>query len=280
MNDVATALMAAKPLIDKLDAQYLLCHILQVSRASLIAHAERILTAEQSALFTAQLAARRRGVPVAQIIGKREFYGRDFYINAHVLIPRPETELLVTLALASVSSNKWLEKSANASVCDLGTGSGAIAITLALESPSSIVTAIDQSHEAIAVAKKNAANLNADVRFVMSDWYHALAGQQFNIIVANPPYIAKDDPHLLMGDLRFEPTLALTDNSDDGLGAIRTIIINAPRHLTPGGRLLIEHGFDQAERARAIFTSAGFTDVESTNDLAGIARVTLGTFAD
>jgi release factor glutamine methyltransferase len=276
VNSVGEALRIAAQQIEKFDAQYLLSTLLGVSRASLIAHTERCLTNDEAALFSSQLSARASGVPVAQIIGKREFYGRDFAINAHVLIPRPETELLITLALAGILSNKFPKTSADISVCDLGTGSGAIAVTLACEAPQCDVTAVDISPLALALAQQNALQLNAKVNFIQSNWYNALSEQTFQLIVANPPYIAKDDPHLSEGDLRFEPLIALTDESEDGLSSIRTIVNHAPQYLVDGGTLMIEHGYDQAELAREIFIAAGFTDVKSVNDLAGIARVTLG----
>jgi release factor glutamine methyltransferase len=276
VNSVGEALRIAAQQIEKFDAQYLLSTLLGVSRASLIAHTERSLTNDEAALFSSQLSARASGVPVAQIIGKREFYGRDFAINAHVLIPRPETELLITLALAGILSNKLPKTSADIRVCDLGTGSGAIAVTLACEAPQCDVTAVDISPLALALAQQNALQLNAKVNFIQSNWYNALSEQTFHLIVANPPYIAKNDPHLSEGDLRFEPLIALTDESEDGLSSIRTIVNHAPQYLVDGGMLMIEHGYDQAELAREIFIAAGFTDVKSVNDLAGIARVTHG----
>jgi len=277
VNTVGEALAVAHRQIDKFDAQYLLSTLLGVSRASLIAHAERRLTDDDAALFAAHLAARTEGVPVAQIIGKREFYGRDFAINAHALIPRPETELLITLALAGISRLILPETTVDIRVCDLGAGSGAIAITLACESPACRVTAVDISPLALALASSNAVKLGAHVNFIQSDWYEALGGQTYHLIVANPPYIANDSAYLSAGDLRFEPRIALTDESEDGLLSIRTIVQQAPRYLVNGGMLMIEHGYDQAERARDIFLSAGFTDVKSERDLAGIERVTLGT---
>lgn len=276
VNSVGEALRIAEQQIEKFDAQYLLSNLLRVSRASLIAHTERSLTHDEAALFSSQLDARASGVPVAQIISKREFYGRDFAINAHVLIPRPETELLITLALAGALSNKLPKMSADIRVCDLGTGSGAIAITLACEAPQCDVTAVDISPLALALAQENAAHLKANVTFIQSNWYGALAKQTFNLILANPPYIARDDPHLSRGDLRFEPHIALTDDSEDGLASIRTIVNHAPQYLVDGGTLMIEHGYDQAARVREIFIAAGMTEVKSECDLAGIERVTLG----
>jgi release factor glutamine methyltransferase len=289
VNTVADALAKAKSQIERFDAEYLLATLLNVSRASLIAHTERTLSEAEAIQFDMQVAARALGVPVAQIIGRREFYGRDFAVTADVLIPRPETEILITQALACISSQKWLKAPANISVCqicDLGTGSGAIAITLALEAlqmhatavhaTAAHVTAVDQSLAALKLAVENAESLHANITAIQSDWYSALTDKKFHLIVANPPYIAKDDPHLSRGDLRFEPHMALTDDSVDGLASIRTIIAGAPAHLHDGGTLMIEHGYDQAPRCRALFIEAGFVEVESINDLAGIARVTQG----
>jgi release factor glutamine methyltransferase len=284
VNTVAAALVKAKSQIDRFDAEYLLATLLNVSRASLIAHTERTLDEAEAIQFDMQVAARALGVPVAQIIGRREFYGRDFAVTADVLIPRPETEILITQALACILSQKWLKTPADISVCqicDLGTGSGAIAITLALEAlqmhaTAAHVTAVDQSLVALKLAIENAESLRANITAIQSDWYSALTDKKFHLIVANPPYIAKDDPHLSRGDLRFEPHMALTDDSVDGLASIRTIIADAPAHLYDGGMLIIEHGYDQAARCRALFTEAGFVEVESINDLAGIARVTQG----
>ena len=275
-NTVARVLRDAATQIDRLDAQYLLAHMLNVSRASLIAHDERQLTPEEASKYALQIGERARGVPVAQIIGEREFYGRHFDINTHVLIPRPETEILVEQALACFSNNKCLKAPVNISVLDLGTGSGAVAVTLACEAPALHVTAVDKSSEALALARNNAHRHHASIRFLQSDWYQAVAGERFDCIVSNPPYVAGNDPHLTQGDLRFEPQMALTDGSTDGLDAIRAIVAGATAHLHSGGWLMFEHGYDQAERCRVILGQAGFANVTSCNDLAGIARVTMG----
>ncbi len=276
--DVGEALKLAASRIDRIDAQYLLARLTGQTRAWLIAHAERVLVAHDTLLFEQQVTARANGVPVAQIIGSREFYGREFAVNEHVLIPRPETEILVEQALAAISGNKWPESVVNPRVLDLGTGSGAIAITLALEIPLARITGIDKSIDALNVARQNAAALGADVRFIETDWYAALQGEKFDVIVANPPYIAKNDAHLLAGDLRFEPHMALTDDSDDGLASIRAIIAGARAHLNDGGWLLIEHGYDQAEQCRALLEQSQFADIQSTPDLAGIPRVASGRY--
>lgn len=275
---VGEALSIAQRAIDRLDAQYLLGHLLGMSRASLIAHPDRSLDSAAAATYRSWIAERANGKPVAQIIGTREFYGREFGIDEHVLIPRPETEILVEQALASASGQNSLKMPADIglSILDLGTGSGVIAITMALELPKASVTAVDVSSEALRRARANALTLNANVAFIQSDWYAALDELRFGMIVANPPYIARDDSHLTQGDLRFEPLAALTDQSDDGLDAIRTIIAGAAAHLLPGGWLLIEHGFDQAAKVRSLMEVGGLTAIRSVRDLAGIERVGIG----
>jgi len=277
-STVGEALSIAQRAIDRLDAQYLLGHLLGMSRASLIAHPDRSLDAAAAATYRNWIAERANGKPVAQIIGTREFYGREFGVDEHVLIPRPETEIVVEQALALVSEQNSLEMPADIglSILDLGTGSGVIAITLALELPKASVTAIDVSSEALRRARANALTLNANVAFIQSDWYAALDDLRFGMIVANPPYVARDDAHLTQGDLRFEPLAALTDQSDDGLDAIRTIIAGASAHLLPGGWLLIEHGFDQAAKVRSLMEAGGVTALRSVRDLAGIERVGIG----
>ena len=276
MATIGEALAAAQSQIDRYDAQYLLACLTGSSRAFLLAHGERHLSDQQAAQFAKHVAARATGVPVAQILGRREFYGRDFAVNEHVLIPRPETEILVEQALARVSGNKCLKTHAPPCVLDLGCGSGAIAVTLALELPDAKVTALDQSLDALRIAEQNAHTLGASVTFIKSDWYRALTDHKFDLIVANPPYIAANDPHLSQGDLRFEPHMALTDDSVDGLASIRCIITGAKALLHDGGWLMFEHGFDQAERCRALLAQHGFAAIASVPDLAGIPRVTMG----
>jgi release factor glutamine methyltransferase len=273
---IAEALKRAEGSIDRIDAQYLLCAILDVGRASLVARSDQPLDDSHLKQFERQVARRANGEPVAYLIGTREFYGRDFKVNEHVLIPRPETEILVEQALERLSKQKLPENLTSARVCDLGTGSGAIAVTLALESPTSQVAACDVSPMALTLARENAALLQAAVEFVESNWYAALSGHRFDLIVSNPPYVAGGDAHLGEGDLRFEPQTALTDGSSDGLASIRAIVGGAPAHLAPGGWLMFEHGYDQAALARELLLKTGFYNLICIRDLAGIERVSGG----
>jgi len=248
----------------------LAAHVLGVGRTWLVTHGEHVPDPAQAAAYELTVEARALGTPVAYLLGEREFYGRPFRVDARVLIPRPETETLVEAALGRVPASP-------AGVLDLGTGSGAIALTLALERPRWAVTAVDASEGALDCAQENAEALGCEgVVFVLSDWYAALAGWRFDLIVANPPYVAEADPHLAEGDLRFEPRQALTDGSEDGLQSIRAVIGGAAAHLNPGGWLLLEHGYDQAEACRALFASHGYTEFAAFADLAGIIRVAAG----
>lgn len=242
-----------------------------LSAVKQIAHPEfRLSPTEWQELRT--LAQRRAaGEPMAYLIGKRDFFGRSFQVDARVLIPRPETELLIDLALSHLP--------VGGRVLDLGTGSGAIAVTLACERPDAVVTASDLSPEALEVAQANATQLGAQVHFVESNWFASLDAALFDLIVANPPYIAANDVHLDQGDLRHEPRLALSDGAD-GLNALRGIIQVAPLHLKPGGWLFVEHGYDQAEVVRKLLVDAHFMAVNSWQDLAGIERVSGGRVND
>jgi release factor glutamine methyltransferase len=269
MNTVAVVLEAARRKLPASEARLLLGHILGQSAAWLLAHGEQVLD-EDDLLAFASLAARRAGgEPVAYLVGRREFFGRDFEVSPAVLIPRPETELLVEVAVAKVGAGE------TARILDLGTGSGCIAISLALELPQAQVTAIDASAAALAVARRNAERHSARLRFVTSDWFDALGEESFDLIVANPPYIAAADPHLAAGDLRHEPATALASGAD-GLDALRRIIAGAPAHLAPGGRFWLEHGYDQAAAVQELLFAAGLTEVEQHRDLAGIIRVSGG----
>ena len=256
--------------IDAIDARVLLRAALGVSDAHLIAHAGDEISAQHEARFRAHAARRAAGEPIAYLVGEREFYGRAFALSPAVLIPRPETELLVELALQRLPRNDPCR------VLDLGTGSGCIAISIALERSAARVTATDRCEAALDVARKNAQRLGAgNIEFRAGDWFSALKDERFDVIVSNPPYVAVGDAHLVQGDLRFEPKAALAAGAD-GLDCIRSIVAGAPVHLERGGSLWLEHGYDQSARCRALFAAAGFTQVQSWRDIAAIERVTGG----
>jgi release factor glutamine methyltransferase len=271
MTSIAAVLAAARELIPLSEARLLARHAFACSAAWLEAHRDDRLTEAQADAFSELVACRAAGEPIAYLLGSREFYGRDFAVSPAVLIPRPETELLIDLAKTAAAGI------AEPRILDLGTGSGCVAITLTLELAAASVTALDVSPEALAVAQENAARLGARVRFLESDWFAALGeDESFHLIVGNPPYVAEGDPHLDEGDLRFEPELALHCGAD-GLSAIRRIVSDARRHLLPGGKLYFEHGYDQAEAVAELLAVAGYTAIEQHRDLAGIVRVTGGT---
>jgi release factor glutamine methyltransferase len=258
---VAEALRMLEPR----EARLLLARATGFSEAAVLAHPERELPAEAEAHYCEFAARRARGEPIAYILGEKEFYGLALAVNPAVLIPRPETELLVELALACAPS----------SVLDLGTGCGAIALVLKRQLPQLRVVAVDASAAALAVARRNASALALAVDFRHGRWFGPLAGERFDVIVANPPYVAEADPHLAQGDLRFEPRSALV-GGPDGLDAIREIVRGAPAHLGAGGRLLLEHGIGQDAAVRSLLDDAGLEGVTTWPDLAGIARVTGG----
>lgn len=273
MTTVAAALAAAQARLPANEARTLLGHVLDRPAAWLLTHDDHVLD-EDALLAFASLAARRTGgEPVAYLVGHREFFGRDFEVSPDVLIPRPETELLVELVVAGPGAG--VPTSGPLRVLDLGSGSGCIAVTLALECRQAEVVAVDASPAALAVARRNAERLGARLQLLQSDWFSALAGERFDVVVANPPYIAAGDRHLAEGDLRFEPVSALASGSD-GLEAIRRIVAAAPAHLRPGGRLWLEHGYDQADAVRGLLAAAGFTDIAQHRDLAGIVRASGG----
>ena len=273
MTTIAAALVAARAKLPASEARLLLGHVLQQSAAWLLAHDDQVLDEDELLAFAALVARRAGGEPVAYLVGFREFFGREFEVSSAVLIPRPETELLVEIALAKVGAG--ITATSAARILDLGTGSGCLAVTLALEIPNAQVTAVDASAAALQVARANAERLGAQVRFLPSDWFSALAGERFDLIVANPPYIAAADPHLVAGDLRHEPAAALASGAD-GLDAIRWIVFAAPAHLASGGWLWLEHGYDQAEAVRELLAAAGLADIEQRRDLAGIIRASGG----
>ena len=256
----------------RLDAELLLAQALGKSRGYLHTWPERELEASQHERYQAALARRRSGEPVAYILGRQGFWSLDLDVASHTLIPRPDTELLVETALALLPATPL-------QVLDLGTGTGAIALALACERPAWQVTGVDRVPEAVALAQGNGIRLQlANARFAESCWFSALAGQRFQLIVSNPPYIAAADPHLSQGDVRFEPSSALVAGID-GLDDIRLIIELAPEHLLAGGWLLLEHGFDQAEAVRELLVQRGFATVESRRDLGGHQRISLGQWS-
>lgn len=274
MTNVATVLKQAISPSDtglsRIDAEFLLGYCLGKTRSWLYAHADQQLSAQQCRDFEALVERRRQGEPVAYIMGRRAFWSMDLKVTSDTLIPRPETELLVELALRRVPPDSPVQ------ILDLGTGSGAIALAIAIERPASQITAVDASASAIVVAMDNANLLKLrNVTFEQGNWYSRLGGQRFDVIVSNPPYIEDADMHLGQGDLRFEPRSALVSGLD-GLDDIRTIVSEARRHLLPGGWLLIEHGWNQAETVSELFRLAGFRDVESSTDMEQRERVTYG----
>jgi release factor glutamine methyltransferase len=256
-----------------LERTILLAHALGMTRTMLLANPDYEVTPAIAAQFR-QLADRRvRGEPTAYLTGTREFYSLELDVTPGVLIPRPETELLVDAALGS------LDPSRSTAVLELGTGSGAIAIALARHRPRASIVATDVSAAALEVARSNAAKLGAsNIEFVHSDWYASVPGDRFDLIVSNPPYVAESDPHLAAGDLRFEPRSALTAGPD-GLSAIRRIVAGGAAKLAQGGRLMFEHGYDQGEAARTLMAAAGFAAVTTLADLAGHERVCTGVTA-
>ena len=256
--------------IDRVDAEWLLAHSLQTPRSWLFAHSGDAVPAEAAVRFAALLARRQAGEPVAYLTGSQGFWTLDLAVSPATLVPRPETELLVERALARIPVNSASH------VADLGTGSGAIALAIAKERPHTAVIATDASAAALEVARGNAArNGITNVEFREGDWLAPLAGETFDLIASNPPYIAEGDPHLDRGDLRFEPPTALS-SGEDGLDAIRSIVRDAPARLAPGGWLLLEHGWDQGALVRALLEAAGFIDVETARDLEGRDRISLG----
>jgi release factor glutamine methyltransferase len=262
--------------IPPLEARLLLEQTLRVNSVYLAAHPERALSEEETQRYRALVNRRVRSEPIAYIMGRREFYSLEFKVNPQVLIPRPETELLVDLALERIPEE------APFNVLDLGTGSGNIAIALAYHRPCTNIVAVDCSGGALKLARDNANNLLGStgarrVSFVNSDWFTSIGDRKFDLIVSNPPYVAEQDPHLQQGDLRFEPQIALSAGRD-GLDCIREIVAGAPKYINHRGWLLIEHGFDQGNCCRILFEKAGFSEVFCARDLAGLARVSGGRY--
>ncbi|MDZ4189503.1 MAG: peptide chain release factor N(5)-glutamine methyltransferase [Hydrogenophaga sp.] len=262
--------------LDRLDAQMLLLHALGRSphdRAWLLAHDSDTLPEPAAARWLALLQRRQTGEPVAYLLGEKAFFGLNLAVDARVLVPRPDTETLVQWALEALDTLPAADSPTPAHVLDLGTGSGAIALALAQQRPDAHITATDASADALAVAQANAQQLGLTVRFAHGSWLVAVPGQLFDVIASNPPYIAEGDAHLAA--LIHEPISALTSGCD-GLDDIRTIVAQAPDALQPGGWLLLEHGHDQAAAVRALLRCAGFEQVSSRTDLAGIERCSGG----
>lgn len=253
----------------RLDSELLLAAAIGKTRSYLHTWPERIVASEAAQTFAGYLQRRRAGEPVAYILGQQGFWNLDLEVAPHTLIPRPETELLVETAMA-------LQPATKARVLDLGTGTGAIALALASERREWQVTAVDRVAEAVALAERNRERLQLDnVRVLQSHWFSALDGQRFELVISNPPYIAAEDPHLVAGDVRFEPSSALVAGAD-GLDDLRQIVAEAPVHLVEGGWLLLEHGYDQAAAVRELLARHGFEQIESRLDLNAHERITLG----
>ena len=270
MPRIDLLLRAARPRLDAGEADLLLAHALARPRTWLFTHGDSDVDDAAATRFDDLVRRREAGEPVAYLTGQRGFWRFDLAVSPATLIPRPETERLVELALERLPPERA------ARVADLGTGSGAIALAIAFERPRAHVVATDASADALALARANARALQlGNVELREGDWFAPLAGERYDLIASNPPYIALDDPHLREGDLRFEPAPALA-SGNDGLDAIRTIVATAPAHLQPEGWLLLEHGWDQGAAVRALLADAGFVDVATERDLEQRDRVTLG----
>ena len=254
----------------RLDIELLLCSILKKDRSFIRAWPEYELKQQQLNSFHQLLEQRLSGKPIAHILGERGFWSLNLKVTADTLIPRPDTERLVELALELIPQKTEWE------ILDLGTGTGAIALSLAKENPSCFITATDQSLSALEVAKQNARDNNiSNIEFIQSDWFSKLENKSFDMIVSNPPYIKENDPHLQQGDVRFEPLSALT-SGEDGLHDIRRIINHSQQHLNKNGVLLLEHGYDQAQSVCNLLSAANFKRVKNVKDDNGILRVSIG----
>lgn len=265
-------LRSAEQLVSRIDARFLLQSVLNVEAAFLIAHADLLLGTEQIRRFQQLLARRIEGEPVAYLTGEKGFYDLVFEVTPDVLVPRPETELLVEIALSKIPLGQRCD------ILDLGTGSGAIAVTIAKHRPDAQVTAVDISSAALVVARENAEKYAIkNIAFVEADWFSGFSSEKFAVIVANPPYITLGDPHLEEDGLRFEPFIALTAQ-ENGLECICKIIIQAPDYLENAGWLMLEHGYDQASVCQELLDRTDFLSIFTQSDLAGIDRVTGGQY--
>lgn len=261
---VAQALLEARGLgVDRLDSLMLLADTLACSRTWLLAHDDATLSTEQGSRLRARLARRAAGEPLAYLLGEKEFHGLMLQVDSNVLVPRPDTEVLVDWAL------ELLAGAPDRNVVDLGTGSGAIALAVKHAQPAATVVATDLSVAALGIARANARRLALDVEFIEGSWWQAVPQRRFHLVLSNPPYIAGGDEHLAA--LGHEPALALTPGGD-GLDALRCIVAGAAEHLEPGGWLLLEHGFDQADAVRALLRGRGFVGAQTRRDLAGQPR--------
>ncbi len=252
---------------ENLDVEVLLCHVLEKNRSYLRTWPEKKLSQSQLNHFKQLLQQRQQGKPIAYIIGKREFWSRDFYVDTHVLIPRPDTETLIELCL------QLIQHKPDARLIDLGTGSGVIAVTLAAECPELHITAIDSCEAALKIARKNAQlNNTPHIRFMQSNWFDQLHNEMFDFIISNPPYIGADDPHLKQGDVCFEPVRALIAE-EQGLQDIMLICQQSPYYLNKGGYLILEHGYDQQQSIYDILDKAHYQNIQCLHDLSDHPRV-------
>ena len=259
--------------IARLEARVLGAHAWNVTPTWLIAHDRDPLTSQQHADFELLLNRRLQGEPIAYITGWREFYGRPFRVTPDVLIPRPETELLVDFVLTQIPPDQTVE------ILELGTGGGCIAVTLALARPRALITAVDNNAAALAVAQRNAVEHGVTVSFLKSDWFAALPERKFDLIVGNPPYVAEDDSHLLNGDVRFEP-LGAFSSGIDGMDDLHYIITHAPPFLKSRGMLLLEHGYGQGEATRTLLLKAGYSSIKTWQDLSELDRISGGNLSE
>ena len=271
LTEAVTRLHSAADL-PHLEAELLLCHLLGKPRTWLVAWPGKLLTEEEHDAFNDLIRRRSEGEPVAYITGEREFWSLPLKVSPDTLIPRPETELLVETVLELYGETEQL------TLVDMGTGSGAIALAIAREKPAWEIMATDISEAALAVAQRNAAELGIfNVRFMLGDWFEALPPAPVDVIVSNPPYVATGDPHLQQGDVRFEPAVALA-SGEEGLDDIRRLLPAAIQHLVNGGRILIEHGYEQGEAVRQLMNHHGYRDIHTLRDMQGHERVTVGTY--
>ncbi len=269
--DFAIAKLASNSNSAKLDAQLLVCHTCNTKLTKLLAYPGNELSNEQLTLFKLQLSRRSKGEPIAYITGKKEFWSLDFIVNKHVLVPRPESELLVEITLDLIAEKQTPR------IMDLGTGSGAIAISIAKERSDCVVVATDISKQALDVANLNAAKHEAPIQFIYSNWYKKIGNEKFDVIICNPPYVAEDDPQLHQNVTRYEPSKAVISN-DNGLQDLKLVIAGANQYLSSQGSLIVEHGFVQATEVQQLFKKYGFKQVKTYKDLAQLDRVTCGRY--